>query len=74
MNGLRVSALGLLIGLCLSAIAVRALSSVLYGVRPSDPTTWLAAPALLLVVTVVASVVPALRASAINPVGALRKG
>jgi len=73
MQGLRVGGLGLAIGMLLSVGAARGLSSLLYGVRPSDPTTWVLASGVLLVVTIVASLVPALRASAINPVRALRK-
>jgi len=74
MHGLRLGGLGLSIGLLLSAVAARGLSSLLYGVRPSDPTTWLIAPAVLLLVTMVASLIPAWRASAINPVRALQRG
>ncbi len=73
MQGLRLVGLGLAIGLLLSVVAARGLSSLLYGVRPSDPATWVMAPGVLLVVTVVASVIPALRASTINPVRALMK-
>jgi putative ABC transport system permease protein len=73
MQGLRVSALGLAIGLLLSALAARGVSSLLYGVRPWDPATWVIATSVLLVVTTGASLVPALRASAINPIRALRR-
>ncbi|HUL73594.1 MAG TPA: ABC transporter permease [Vicinamibacterales bacterium] len=73
-HGLRLGALGLSIGLCLSAVAARGLSSLLYGVGPSDPLTWTIAPGVLLAVIVVASVIPAVRASAISPVRVLRSG
>ena len=73
-QGLRLGALGLSIGLCLSAVAARALSSLLYGVGPWDLATWTIAPGILLAVTVVASAIPAARASAISPVRILRRG
>jgi ABC-type lipoprotein release transport system permease subunit len=41
-------------------------------VRPVDPVTFVAVPALLLVVTVAASLIPAWRASGVEPVSALR--
>jgi putative ABC transport system permease protein len=74
MQGLRLGVLGVSIGLLLSVGAARGLSSLLYGVRPSDPTTWTIATGVLLVVTLAASLLPALRASSIDPVRALRKG
>ncbi len=73
MQGLRVGGLGVAVGLLLSAVAARGLSSLLYGVRPWDPTTWVVAPGVLLVVIAVASLLPALRASAINPLRALTR-
>jgi ABC-type antimicrobial peptide transport system permease subunit len=65
--------LGVAVGLVLSALGVRALASLLYGVKPWDPLTWLVAPAVLIAVAAIASVVPALRAAAIDPLKALRQ-
>jgi ABC-type lipoprotein release transport system permease subunit len=48
------------------------LSGQLYGVSPLDPATFVAAPALLLVVAIVASYLPARRATSTSPVEALR--
>jgi putative ABC transport system permease protein len=71
--GMRVTLLGVAIGAALSALGVRALASLLYGVKPWDPLTWLVAPAVLVVVSAIACVVPAMRAAAIDPLKALRQ-
>ena len=46
--------------------------SLLYEVRPGDPVTFVAVPIILLVVSLVASYVPALRATKVSPLIALR--
>ena len=63
---------GIIIGTCLALVATRALESLLYGVRASDPGTYLAVAAGLGVLGVIASVIPAWRASRIDPIRALR--
>jgi putative ABC transport system permease protein len=68
----RLAVAGLLIGLLAAAPAARAVSSLLFGIRPSDPTTYFAVAALLLTVALVASFVPARRATRIDPIKALR--
>lgn len=73
VEGLRIALLGVAVGLVLSALGVRALASLLYGVKPWDPLTWLVAPAVLMAVAAIACVVPALRAAAIDPLKALRQ-
>ncbi|MEZ5319719.1 MAG: ABC transporter permease [Vicinamibacterales bacterium] len=73
-QGLRLAALGLSLGIGLSALAARGLSRLLYGVEPSDPATWAIAIAVLIVVALAASLIPAVRAASIDPVGALRRG
>ncbi|HET9370579.1 MAG TPA: ABC transporter permease [Vicinamibacterales bacterium] len=72
-QGLRVLGVGLAVGLLLSALATRGLSSLLYGVRPWDPVSWAIAPTVLILVAIVASVVPARRAAAIDPLRVLRQ-
>jgi predicted permease len=72
-EGLRITLIGVAIGLVLSALAVRGVSSLLYGVMPWDPITWIVAPAVLIVVAAIACIVPALRAAAIDPLRALRQ-
>jgi putative ABC transport system permease protein len=73
VEGMRVTIVGVVIGLALSALGVRALASLLYGVKPWDPLTWLFAPAVLVAVAAIACVVPAMRAAAIDPLRALRQ-
>jgi len=63
---------GLSIGLAASVIAARAIQSMLYDVSPWDPITYTAVGILLLISAVVAASIPALRASRIDPVFALR--
>ncbi len=50
----------------------RTVSSLLYGVSAIDPVTFLGIPLVLVAVTVIASYVPARRATRVNPVEALR--
>lgn len=63
---------GLAAGSIAALMLSRVLSSQLYGVSPIDPVTYLAIDALVLVVAAVATLVPALRATAVDPVVALR--
>jgi ABC-type lipoprotein release transport system permease subunit len=53
-------------------VASRVLGALLYGVRATDPVTFLAIPLLLLAVAILASAVPALRALRTDPTTALR--
>jgi putative ABC transport system permease protein len=50
----------------------RLMASQLYGVRPTDPLTFITVAALLMVVSLVASYIPARRAMRIDPMNALR--
>lgn len=72
VNGVTLVALGLLVGLVAGFALTRLMVSILYGVSPVDATTWVLASASLVVPTVVATVVPALRASRADPVVAMR--
>jgi putative ABC transport system permease protein len=67
-----LTGLGLAIGIASAAAATRLLTQSLYGVRPSDPLTYLAIAALMCVVTFVASYLPARRAARVDPMVALR--
>lgn len=64
--------LGLGIGAVLGVGASRFLASLLYGVAPEDPATFVAVALLLLAVALSASLVPALRAMRVDPAVALR--
>ena len=65
-------AIGLAGGLVLTIISGRFLSGILYGVSPSDPLALAAAVALLALVALFAAVIPAHRATRVDPVVALR--
>jgi predicted permease len=71
-QGLLVSLAGLVAGCLLAAIAVRAISGVLYGVSSGDPVSWLTAAAVLLAASALAHLVPAWRAVRVDPCEALR--
>jgi predicted permease len=66
-------AAGLGVGLALSLAAGKAAGSLLFGLRPYDPTTLALAAALLALVAVGASYLPARRASKLDPMAALRE-
>ena len=72
-NGLKITFAGIAIGLAGAALLTRSLAALLYGVKPADPVTFLAAPAVLAVVALAACAAPALRASRVDPVEALRQ-
>jgi predicted permease len=71
-DGLRPALYGLVLGLAVSAGAVRLIQSMLYGTQPLDPAIFAAVAATLLVVSAIACLVPAWRASRIDPMQALR--
>ncbi len=71
-DGLRLAAVGIGAGLAVSLVACRFLSSVLYGVAPRDPLTFVIVPVLLAVTAVAASWFPALRAGRVDPMETLR--
>ncbi|MGA2412280.1 MAG: FtsX-like permease family protein, partial [Candidatus Binataceae bacterium] len=63
---------GIAAGLLLSFLAGRAITSLLFGLSPYDPATLIGAAAMLLLVSVGASLKPAWRAAHVNPTEALR--
>jgi putative ABC transport system permease protein len=71
-SGLRLVALGVVIGLALSALGARLLASFLYGVSAYDPVTFGAVPVVLVAVGALASYLPARRAIRVDPVVALK--
>jgi macrolide transport system ATP-binding/permease protein len=71
--GVGASAVGLLLGLGLCAVMLRAMRSVLYGVSTYDTSTMVAVVATLSVVTLCATTVPTLRVARIDPSKTLRE-
>ncbi|HJR58713.1 MAG TPA: ABC transporter permease [Vicinamibacterales bacterium] len=71
-SGVRLAVIGLVAGLVLSTWLTRAIASDLFGISPSDPLTLAASCAVLLAVVLLATVVPARRATRIDPMVALR--
>ena len=71
-EGLRVSLAGIALGTITALIAVRWVGSLLFGVSPKDPAVFSLVAVTLLLVGIVASIVPAWRASRVEPSVALR--
>jgi putative ABC transport system permease protein len=71
-QGARVVALGILIGVGVALASTRALSSLLFGVAPLDIATFLAMSAAMVGVGLLASYIPARRASSVDPMESLR--
>lgn len=72
LQGVRVSLLGSIAGLCLAFGFSEALSGMLYGVSRTDPQTFIGVVLLIIVVALLASVIPALRAAHVEPIEVLR--
>ncbi|HEY6413450.1 MAG TPA: ABC transporter permease [Edaphobacter sp.] len=71
--GVRASVLGVILGLILCAVALRAMHSVLYGIDVYDVPTILTVVLVLASVTLIASTVPTLRIAGIDPAKTLRE-
>jgi len=72
-QGLILTLLGVGIGLAASLGATRLLESQLFDVTPTDPVTFVGAPILLLTVALIAGLVPARRATNVDPLIAIRQ-
>jgi putative ABC transport system permease protein len=71
-HGLKIAAVGIGVGLLAAFGLTRLLSNMVYGVSITDPATFLAITGLLLVVAGLASLLPAWRATRVDPLVALR--
>ena len=71
-EGLMVTAAGLVLGLGAALLLTRLMSGLLFGIRPLDLPSFLAAPVILIVVALLACLLPARRASRVDPAEALR--
>ena len=72
LDGMRPAVFGLLVGLVASLEAGRLMRDLLYEIRPLDPAVYAAVAATLIAVAALACIVPAWRASRLDPVQALR--
>lgn len=71
-QGLRPALIGLIFGIGTSLLVMRLLRSMLYGTRPLDPAAFAGAATTLMAVAVLACLLPAWRASRIDPIQAIR--
>ncbi|HLH39148.1 MAG TPA: ABC transporter permease, partial [Bryobacteraceae bacterium] len=72
-GGLRLTAIGLLLGLAASAGLTRYLEALLYQVRPTDPIVFASAMGAILLVALLACYLPARRAASVDPIVVLRE-
>ena len=71
-QGMRLVVAGLVLGVAASAALAKLIASLLYGVTPWDPGTLVGAPLVLAAVALLATWLPARRASRVDPIDALR--
>ncbi len=71
-RGMAYAAIGIAVGTVAALFLSQALSGFLFGVEPRDPATFAVVVAILFAIAAAASAVPALRASRVNPLEALR--
>jgi ABC-type antimicrobial peptide transport system permease subunit len=72
-HGMVLTGIGLALGLTASWAATRALKTALYGITPTDPTTFAGVAGLLAVVALAACLIPARRAARVDPIVVLRE-
>ena len=71
-HGLKLTCVGLVAGLAGALVLTRLMETLLFGVRPSDPATLAGVVALIITVAAAACLVPAVRATRVDPMVALR--
>jgi len=71
-QGLTLALAGVLLGVVGSAVITPSIASLLFGVRPADPLTFIGVPLIVLAVAAAACLIPARRIMRIDPVAALR--
>ena len=71
-DGARMIVIGVILGLIGALALTRLMRTMLYGVRPTDPLTFISVAALLCIIAMLACYVPARRAMRVDPIEALR--
>jgi putative ABC transport system permease protein len=72
LEGMKPTLLGLGLGTAAALALGQVMSSLIYGVKATDPATFLAVVAVLAAVALFASIIPARRAAKVDPMVALR--
>jgi len=72
-QGLTMTLVGLAIGLAASLALMRLMDAILFGVEPHDPATFAGVATAILTVAILACVVPAYRASRLDPLAVLKE-
>jgi len=72
LEGMKPVAIGVALGIAGAFVLGRLLASLIFSVKPTDPLTFLAAALLLALISLLACMIPAYRATRVDPIGALR--
>jgi ABC-type antimicrobial peptide transport system permease subunit len=72
-SGVVLAGVGVVVGLVIASSSASVMASLLYGVRPHDPAVFLIVPLFLFAAAILASYLPARRATKVDPVIALRE-
>lgn len=72
LDGAKAASVGVVVGLAAAFALTRVMSSLLYNVSAADPMTFSGISALIVCVSVIASYIPARKASRVDPIVALR--
>lgn len=69
---MRVAGVGILVGIALAVLVARAIADQLYGIAPFDPLTFAVVIVAIVLASIAAALIPARRATRVDPIVALR--